>query len=257
MKWVLHWWTGKSEVERVLLAESWKSHRMSYAVTRSIWKTSMMGNVRTIIFQDDFDTVCVATMVADYKCFDRRDVALKRLPECLVDIKNCNKQIRYLDQLRIEPFDIHFHGPMLNRVWTGLKGKTVLTDWTEIGFQGNKPENDFRGMGVLALRCLVHMVKTRGRESRDIYHHYPELPFCITAINVVGFTFQALEQRHFDILFYTNEDKALEMFAAKFCDFFEKFIFYWTQGSRHIFDFQQMFRDFQKRTISTLRKTVY
>ena len=32
----------------------------------------------------------------------------------------------------------------------------VTKQWQDIGFQGNNPATDFRGMGVLGLRCLLY-----------------------------------------------------------------------------------------------------
>ena len=31
--------------------------------------------------------------------------------------------------------------------------------WQDIGFQGNNPATDFRGMGVLSLHCLLYVVQ--------------------------------------------------------------------------------------------------
>ena len=32
----------------------------------------------------------------------------------------------------------------------------VSRQWTEIGFQGNDPATDFRGMGILSLECMLY-----------------------------------------------------------------------------------------------------
>lgn len=34
----------------------------------------------------------------------------------------------------------------------------ISKQWQEIGFQGNNPATDFRGMGMLGLRCLLYPV---------------------------------------------------------------------------------------------------
>lgn len=32
----------------------------------------------------------------------------------------------------------------------------ISKQWQDIGFQGDNPATDFRGMGVLSLRCLLY-----------------------------------------------------------------------------------------------------
>lgn len=46
------------------------------------------------------------------------------------------------------------------QLWNGLQPGVALTErispqWTIIGFQGNDPATDFRGMGLLGLLNLV------------------------------------------------------------------------------------------------------
>ena len=36
-----------------------------------------------------------------------------------------------------------------------LEGR-ISKQWSEIGFQGNDPATDFRGMGILGLKCLLY-----------------------------------------------------------------------------------------------------
>jgi len=48
----------------------------------------------------------------------------------------------------------------LVQLWSSLQPDVMLTErisaqWTDIGFQGNDPATDFRGMGILGLLNLV------------------------------------------------------------------------------------------------------
>ena len=38
---------------------------------------------------------------------------------------------------------------------TALEAR-LSKQWQDVGFQGNNPATDFRGMGLLGLRCLVY-----------------------------------------------------------------------------------------------------
>eukprot|EP00299_Pterocystis_sp_00344_P014142 c6993_g1_i1.p1 GENE.c6993_g1_i1~~c6993_g1_i1.p1 ORF type:complete len:231 (-),score=53.17 c6993_g1_i1:41-733(-) len=89
------------------------------------------------------------------------------------------------------PFDTQntTHEDMLNQLWQSLKPSTPLASrishqWGDIGFQGNDPITDFRGMGILSLYCLLfycrrfpdtskrHLELTQRAETL-----YPPLPF--------------------------------------------------------------------------------
>eukprot|EP00494_Astrolonche_serrata_P000061 UN00061 len=53
--------------------------------------------------------------------------------------------------------------------------------WKDIGFQGNDPTTDFRGMGMHALACLTYLAKNETTFCHnvmksmddDIEHYYP------------------------------------------------------------------------------------
>ncbi len=80
----------------------------------------------------------------------------------LIKIKAYNRLLNEIEELRQKKFsfDNCKHSEMLFDVWKGLKGKDdelnaqVTKRWSEIGFQGNDPSTDFRGMGMLGLENL-------------------------------------------------------------------------------------------------------
>ena len=49
----------------------------------------------------------------------------------------------------------------MTQLWKSLQPNTPLESritkqWQDIGFQGNNPATDFRGMGILSLHCMLY-----------------------------------------------------------------------------------------------------
>lgn len=64
----------------------------------------------------------------------------------------------------------------------------VSPQWKEIGFQGEDPATDFRGMGILGLQCLLYLAEHCTDIARHllIHSHHPQLgySFAIVGINL-------------------------------------------------------------------------
>jgi hypothetical protein len=62
-------------------------------------------------------------------------------------------------------------------------------EWNELGFQGNNPATDFRGMGILGLESLVHFASAHPKAARRVCNEslVPNnkwFSFAITHINL-------------------------------------------------------------------------
>jgi hypothetical protein len=80
-----------------------------------------------------------------------------------------------------------------------LKPEERRGPWTEIGFQGNDPATDFRGMGLLGLIQLVHFSCREGGELArqvllDSNHNRRYYPFSATGINFTAFVLELLRE---------------------------------------------------------------
>ena len=84
---------------------------------------------------------------------------------------------------------------LLEALWTLLRpdvrrrGGRITDEWQELGFQGNNPATDFRGMGVLGLECLVHFARAHPSAARRVCNeslvpHNKWFSFAITHINL-------------------------------------------------------------------------
>ncbi|KAG1698201.1 hypothetical protein DVH05_015191 [Phytophthora capsici] len=88
----------------------------------------------------------------------------------------------------------------LERLWRAVGGRTqeekydrADVDWVKLGFQNTSPETDFRGGGVLAMKCLLYAFEAHPMEMRAIhYEQMPEdhkhmkrwYPVCVAGINL-------------------------------------------------------------------------
>ena len=68
----------------------------------------------------------------------------------------------------------------------------VSPQWKQMGFQGNDPATDFRGMGLLGLTLLNFMAEHRITDMRDILGRHQDYPFAAAAINIANLMFGKL-----------------------------------------------------------------
>ncbi|NWH38772.1 ELMD1 protein, partial [Chloropsis hardwickii] len=88
------------------------------------------------------------------------------LQACLLQIVGYRNLIAEVEKLRREPMETeHLSEERLNSaLWKCLKPNSPLKariskQWCEIGFQGDDPKTDFRGMGLLGLYNLVYFAE--------------------------------------------------------------------------------------------------
>lgn len=84
------------------------------------------------------------------------------LAACLQQLCGYKKLVQEVETLRATPYDADNlqHEQKLLQLWSLLQpGIPLLTrktkQWQNIGFQGEDPKTDFRGMGLLGLENLL------------------------------------------------------------------------------------------------------
>lgn len=114
------------------------------------------------------------------------------------------KQLAFeVENMRSEPFNDGNleHEMELLQLWTLLKPDTplekrVTKQWQSIGFQGEDPKTDFRGMGMLGLSNLVYFAKEFTSAARHIlsHSHHPQFgySFAIVGINLTHMAYKLL-----------------------------------------------------------------
>ncbi|XP_067663128.1 ELMO domain-containing protein 2-like [Haliotis asinina] len=157
------------------------------------------------------------------------------------------------------------HEDKLMLLWTSLMPTTKLESrvskqWTAIGFQGDDPATDFRGMGLLGLDQLLYFIK----EYPEITHsllsqsHHPQYGFsyAILGINFTGMCYDLLKSRKLRTHFYnlTEEAPTMKQFNEVYCCLFYDFIQFWfKEKPRDIMEFGRLRDKFQKLIVRQLK----
>jgi hypothetical protein len=112
----------------------------------------------------------------------------------------CVARLLALNSELNERVDRRSHAKLLRRLWAGAvvseeeaqgderrvpKFALPSPEWRRMGFQHDDPSTDFRGGGVLALRCLVFCCEKYGWQFRRLREDVGgELPLCVASINL-------------------------------------------------------------------------
>ena len=88
----------------------------------------------------------------------------KSFSRCVVAIWSYRQLVHEIDWLRKTPYDSDnpIHENKLRSLWRALVPdqpleSRVSKQWGDIGFQGDDPSTDFRGMGLLGLENLLYV----------------------------------------------------------------------------------------------------
>ncbi|XP_026090723.1 ELMO domain-containing protein 1 isoform X1 [Carassius auratus] len=99
------------------------------------------------------------------------------LQACLLQIVGYRNLVVEVEKLRREPYDCEnpAHEEMLMKLWKELCPDSPLSgriskQWCEIGFQGNDPRTDFRGMGLLGLHSLLYFAEHDKATALQVLH---------------------------------------------------------------------------------------
>ncbi|XP_016332794.1 ELMO domain-containing protein 1-like isoform X3 [Sinocyclocheilus anshuiensis] len=99
------------------------------------------------------------------------------LQACLLQIVGYRNLVVEVEKLRREPYACEnpAHEEMLMKLWKELRPDSPLSgriskQWCEIGFQGNDPKTDFRGMGLLGLHNLLYFAEHDKATALQVLH---------------------------------------------------------------------------------------
>lgn len=133
------------------------------------------------------------------------------------------------------------HEDMLLKLWKLLKPDEQLEDrvckgWRQLGFQGTDPKTDFRGMGILGLKCMVYFAENHNEKARKVLQHslHPTLgySYAIVSINITLLMYEMLQSGLLCSHFY-NEVQGIptvDDFLHVFSCAFERFDKFWIES---------------------------
>jgi len=188
---------------------------------------------------------------------------------CLRQIWGYKQLVLNIENLRAEAFDDGNlqHEMQLLELWTLLQpDRPLLTrvtkQWQDIGFQGEDPKTDFRGMGILGLQNLVYFAREFGSAAKHIlsHSHHPRFgySFAIVGINLTHMAYKLLKESALKShLFNFNEGRpTLDNFHHFYSYLFIEFDKFWLECEpRDIMEFNRIRDLFENNIRSQLEDT--
>uniref|UniRef100_A0A0N5A9B5 ELMO domain-containing protein n=1 Tax=Syphacia muris TaxID=451379 RepID=A0A0N5A9B5_9BILA len=266
-RWFMEKLTGRSLLERVLL----KNPKHFGCVTTE---------VERLISEYDIPQLCngwtednereLSKLIVQCQCLETNDeirVELQRILErSLKQIREYKELCEKVEKRRKEKYDsmnVH-HRKKLTLLWNSLfphnELKSLKTkQWQMIGFQGDDPSTDFRGMGMLALDQLSFFVRYDVNNAVSVLHQSVNdetgFPMAITGITITSTLCDWLHKGYLKRHFYNTVSGSLKIddFHHAYCVIFKLFSSIWTSSKPpSIMAFNSIFEQFCERLIKFL-----
>uniref|UniRef100_H3AEU8 ELMO domain containing 1 n=1 Tax=Latimeria chalumnae TaxID=7897 RepID=H3AEU8_LATCH len=214
------------------------------------------------------------------------------LQACLLQIVGYRNLVVEVEKLRREQYDSESpqHEEMLLKLWKLLRPNVPLDaritkQWCEIGFQGDDPKTDFRGMGLLGLYNLVYFAEHDSITAQQVLFDslqpkYREITkeelskmskaewekkrfdkaigysFAIVGINITDLVYNLLLSGALKTHFYNvaPEVPTLAHFQQTFCYLMHEFHKFWIEEDPlDIMEFNRIREKFHKRILKQLQ----
>jgi hypothetical protein len=177
-KWIIHLLTGKPEIYRLYMRYPDNNKRSVLLRTMSILgsiRLSKFKPLRDVASNHSLDASRAVTVVMELKTPKAiTPHLLQSYERCL--LASCSRIValsklkHQVCQLRNEAYSVENarHEQHLQELWQGMMPGTQLKEriskqWQDLGFQGNNPATDFRGMGILGLKCMLYpLIRSHG-----------------------------------------------------------------------------------------------
>ncbi|KAH8381351.1 hypothetical protein KR093_003027 [Drosophila rubida] len=282
IKWFLHVFTRLSELQRICYGAKAGASRCRQ-IERSLLQ-SKQPEIKTLLRELDEAVVYAADKELLY--FAPRAVQVvsrvKRIKanvhpdfgrlfgNCITTIWGYKRLMHNVEELRAEAYDSDNldHERKLWELWQLLMPDTPLTgriskQWQEIGFQGDDPKTDFRGMGILGLDNLLYFASAYNDAAKHVLLHsmHPTLgyTYAIVGINLTALAFNLLRtgaaKTHFynQVALHKQNFSTIEDFHKLYCYLFFEFDRFWMESSpRNIMDFREVYQAFEITKLEAL-----
>ncbi|KAG8453925.1 hypothetical protein GDO86_000522 [Hymenochirus boettgeri] len=240
LKWVFRQLTGKCELQRICEGTrdgATRTHRIENSLEHSKCKTLQSA----INLNEDEVDKYVADIVKEKKIIVEKDKRFKmNLRICLLQISGYKKLYLDAEDLRKQSYDSenNLHEQQLLELWELLmpheKLLTRITkQWGDIGFQGDDPKTDFRGMGMLGLTNLLYFSRHYTEEARQLLSHsnHPRIgySYAIVGINLTEMAYSLLKSGALKSHFYNTvpEFPRMKSFHQFYCYLVYEFDKFW------------------------------
>ncbi|KAK3579958.1 hypothetical protein CHS0354_033476 [Potamilus streckersoni] len=268
LKWVLNRVTGKCELLRITYQYSQGAER-THNIEASL-KQSKRPELNQLTIEESTNISNAVLQVMRVK-----NIIPEVHPQfensfriCLLQICGYRELLTNVEQLRKTKYtsDNPEHEQTLMHLWKLLMPDDELQtraseQWKHIGFQGNNPETDFRGMGLLGLHQLIHFASKYNSEARKILQksHHPKLgySFAIVGINLTDLVYDLLKKGYMRTHFYNKicGKATIEEFHEVYCHVFYEFDKFWySENPKDIMEFGQIREKYRKKLVHSLKQ---
>ncbi|XP_065156612.1 ELMO domain-containing protein 2 [Atheta coriaria] len=273
-KWFLRKTTGLCELQRICYGEVSGAPRTrnierSLSLSRSIHVKQLINHLNDVADNRRFTGVnereilqgSVSTVLAVKKINPRIHYQfVKSFGKCIEQIWGYRQLLSDVEALRTTQYDADdpTHEEKLHLLWQALMPQEALESritkqWQDIGFQGDDPKTDFRGMGLLGLENLLFFAQEyKGPATHVLSHsHHPTYgyAFAIVGINLTSMAWQLLKDGNAKTYVY-NTSKSLptiRLFHQFYCYLFYEFDRYWIECKpKNVMEFSSIKQRFEE-----------
>ncbi|XP_035743681.1 ELMO domain-containing protein 2-like [Vespa mandarinia] len=257
IKWFLRQTTQMCELQRICYGQPSGAPR-TLAIEESL-QQSKNANIKTLItYLNDIANHRGITIKSERKILEEaiRTVLVaknvnptahpdfaKSFGKCIELIWGYRQLCVECEELRKTPYDADNpeHELLLLKLWNLLMpydplDARVTKQWQNIGFQGDDPKTDFRGMGILGLENLVYFAQEYPSAATHVLSHstHPHYgyAFAIVGINLTSMALKLLKDGTAKTHIY-NSSKTLptiRAFHQFYCYLFYEFDGFWIES---------------------------
>ncbi|XP_032512847.2 ELMO domain-containing protein 2 [Danaus plexippus] len=178
---------------------------------------------------------------------------------CLQQIWCYRQLIEEVEDLRCTQFDSNnsSHEEKLLNLWNLMVPDKPLEarvskDWQYIGFQGDDPKTDFRGMGLLGLENLLYFVTEYPQVATHVLSHsrHPKYgyTYAIVGINLTSMAYYLLKDGSAKTYMFNSKPHLpnIDLFHKFYCYLFYEFDKLWIASKpENIMEFSMIFKKFE------------
>ncbi|XP_033942393.1 ELMO domain-containing protein 2 [Pseudochaenichthys georgianus] len=267
LKWFIRQATGTCELQRICSGNKPGARRTSKAEysLRSSKNKVLRGALEA--GKDQLEK-CADQIMKEKNVKPQKDPLFKEsLHICLLQITGNSSLYVSVENMRKEVFssENQEHEAMLLKLWDLLMptvklDSRITKQWGDIGFQGDDPKTDFRGMGLLGLINLVFFSENYTEEARQVLSHanHPKLgySYAIVGINLTEMAYSLLKSGELKPHFYNTVPGTPELrqFHQLYCYLAYEFDRFWVaEEPESIMQFNQYREKFHTIVKTNLR----
>ncbi|KAI9290676.1 hypothetical protein K502DRAFT_353740 [Neoconidiobolus thromboides FSU 785] len=255
---------GKSSIELILENEMDQNQEKLTSISLMLLDISIYYSKQLLMEHkkleiEDCEVGGIIENVVTKKEFDRSDpsfdIKVQRLKFGITNIQKCRRLSIKINQMAATKYDKENkkHEFELIKLWKLLKPEEELSNrkskqWQSIGFQGDDPATDFRGMGILALKDLTYFSEKYTSLAQkilsDSQHMVSWYSFALVSIHITAFTLELLRTRLLLFQFY-GFGIHINTYHEVYCYLFQRFNEYWFQPRDTqitVMDFENIFQ---------------